>query len=88
MTGKRGKLAQRKKATMEQPRDEWAGDEEKQEASDSIEMQCISDSVPHALGRRAVYDGDLANLASVGCAGIDHARAVLTEDAVVAIVQR
>ena len=44
--------------------------------------------MPHAFGRRAVNYRDLAKFASVGCAGIDDARAVLTQDAVVVVIQR
>ena len=59
---------------MEQPGDEGAGDDKKQQAAGSVELHRTANGVPDMLGGRSVKDGDRAELAAAGLAGIDDAR--------------
>ncbi len=54
------------------------------QAAGSVELHRAANGVPDMLGGRAVKDCDVAQLAAAGLAGIDDARAVLTQQAVVA----
>ena len=72
---------------MEQPGNKRAGDDKKQQAAGSVELHRAANGVPDMLGGRSVKDGDGAEFAAAGLAGIDDARAVLTKQAVLPSVQ-
>jgi len=83
---KSGELAQRRKATMEDPRDERTCDENEQKHAGGIELDGAIDGMPDVLSGRSVEDGDEAEVTAAGLAGIDDARTGETEEPVVAVV--